>query len=80
MGVIENIRETIWFLRLTILRLLINFQRKVTPQMKTILAISAIFGLEARAIYNGINGALLGFAIASIAGLGGYAFKGKKRL
>lgn len=40
--------------------------------MKTIVAIVAIVILEGIAIWKGIDGALLGIAIASIAGLGGY--------
>ena len=40
--------------------------------MKTIAAITAIAILEALAIWKSIDGALLGVAIATIAGLGGY--------
>ena len=39
---------------------------------KTIAAIIAITILEGLAIWQGINGALLGLTIAAIAGLGGY--------
>lgn len=39
---------------------------------KAIVAITAIVILEGLAIWQGINGALLGLAIAAIAGLGGY--------
>ncbi|MBA7493219.1 hypothetical protein ES702_03785 [subsurface metagenome] len=40
--------------------------------MKTIISIVAITALVGIAMWQGINGALLGFAIAAIAGLGGY--------
>lgn len=40
--------------------------------IKTLAAIIAITILEGLAIWQGINGWLLGFAIAAIAGLGGY--------
>lgn len=43
--------------------------------MKTITAMITIALLEGFAIYQGINGVMLGFAIAAIAGLGGYHFK-----
>ncbi|MBA7637425.1 hypothetical protein ES703_45069 [subsurface metagenome] len=46
--------------------------------MKTIIAIIAIALLEGLAIWQGINGALFGIAIAAIAGLGGYSIKAKK--
>ena len=40
-----------------------------------ILAIICIAGLEAFAISQGINGAVLGIVIAALAGLGGYELK-----
>lgn len=40
-----------------------------------IVAIICIAGLEAFAISQGINGAVLGIVIAAIAGLGGYELK-----
>lgn len=40
--------------------------------MKVIIAIVAITILESLAIVYGVDGYLLGFAIAAIAGLGGY--------
>lgn len=40
-----------------------------------ILAIICIAGLEAFAMVKGINGAVFGFAVAAIAGLGGYEVK-----
>lgn len=43
--------------------------------MKSIAAIIAILLLEGWAIYNQINGVLLGVAIAAIAGIGGYSIK-----
>lgn len=46
--------------------------------MKAIAAIIAIALLEGNAIYNGINGAIFGIAIAAIAGLGGYIIKQKR--
>lgn len=46
--------------------------------MKVIVAIIAIALLEGYAIYSGINGAIFGIAIASIAGLGGYIIKQKR--
>ena len=46
---------------------------------KTIAATVAITILEALAICKGIDGALLGFAIAAIAGLGGYEIGYRKK-
>ena len=43
--------------------------------MKTIVAITCITLLVGFANYRGIDGALLGIAIAAIAGLGGYHMK-----
>lgn len=43
--------------------------------MKTIIAIIAITILEGFALYQGIDGAILGIAIAAVSGLGGYALK-----
>ena len=40
-----------------------------------IIAIICIAGLEALALVKGINGALMGIAIAALAGLGGYQVK-----
>lgn len=40
-----------------------------------IVAIVCIAGLEAFAIFQGINGATLGIVVAAIAGLGGYEVK-----
>lgn len=40
-----------------------------------IVAMVCIAGLEAFAISQGINGAVLGIVIAAIAGLGGYELK-----
>jgi len=40
-----------------------------------IVAIVCIAGLEVFALSQGINGALIGIAIAAIAGLGGYEAK-----
>lgn len=40
-----------------------------------IVAIIAIVGLEGYALSQGINGAMLGWATALIAGLGGYEVK-----
>lgn len=40
--------------------------------MKTITAIAGIVILEGLALWQDIDGALLGLAIAAIAGLGGY--------
>ena len=40
-----------------------------------IAAIVAILTLEAIALAKGVNGALMGIAIAAIAGLGGYEIK-----
>lgn len=48
---------------------------KFTYPDKTLVAIIAIFLLEALAIINHINGALFGIAIATIAGLGGFAYR-----
>jgi len=46
---------------------------------KTLAAIIAILIIEVTAILKGIDGALLGLAITTIAGLGGYAIgKAKK--
>jgi len=47
--------------------------------MKTITAILAITALECFALAQDINGALLGFAIAAIAGLGGYEIGKRKK-
>jgi len=47
--------------------------KKLTP----IIAILVIGALEAYAISQGINGALLAGIVAIIAGLGGYTAKGK---
>lgn len=46
---------------------------------KTTLAIIGIIILEVVALINHINGALLGFAIAAIAGLGGYGIGTRKK-
>lgn len=43
-----------------------------------ITAIAAIAGLEAYAIHQGIDGAILGIVITAIAGLGGYELKALK--
>lgn len=43
--------------------------------MKTIVAIIAVVLIEGFAIYKGIDGTVLGIAIAVIAGLGGYQIK-----
>ncbi|MBA7572834.1 hypothetical protein ES708_14621 [subsurface metagenome] len=43
--------------------------------MKTIVAIIAVALLEGFAIYQGINGTMLGLALIVIAGLGGYHLK-----
>lgn len=40
-----------------------------------IVAIVAIVGLEAYALYLGINGVVLGLVVAAVAGLGGYEIK-----
>ena len=40
-----------------------------------IIAILCIASLEALAIMQGVNGALMGVAVAAIAGLGGYELK-----
>jgi len=40
-----------------------------------IVAIVCIAGLEAFALAQGVNGAVLGFACTAIAGLGGYELK-----
>lgn len=40
-----------------------------------IIAMLCITALEALAIFQGINGAIFGIAIAAIAGLGGYEIK-----
>lgn len=40
-----------------------------------IVAILCIAGLEAFAISQGVNGAILSLAVAAIAGLGGYEIK-----
>lgn len=40
-----------------------------------IIAMLCITGLEAFAISQGVNGAVLGIVIAAIAGLGGYQIK-----
>lgn len=40
-----------------------------------IVAIVCIVGLEAYALYQGINGAVLGIVMAAVAGLGGYEVK-----
>lgn len=44
----------------------------------TLAAIIAITGLESLALCKGINGAVFGIAIASLAGLGGYEIKNRK--
>jgi len=46
--------------------------------MKAITAIIAIALLEGYAIYSGIDGAIFGIAVGSIAGLGGYIIKQKR--
>lgn len=46
--------------------------------MKTIIAIIAILILEIVAIWQGMDGAALSIAVATIAGLGGYALKTTK--
>jgi len=43
-----------------------------------IIAILCITILEVCALYNGINGAMFGVAIAAVAGLGGYQVKSIK--
>jgi len=43
--------------------------------MKTIAAIIAVTLIELFAIYQGINGTMLGVALVVIAGLGGYHLK-----
>ena len=40
-----------------------------------VVAILAIVGLEAYALYLGINGALMSIVVAAVAGLGGYEVK-----
>ncbi len=47
--------------------------------LKSLSAIIAILILEALAIIKGIDGALLGFAVAAIAGLGGYEIGYKRK-
>ena len=46
---------------------------------KIITAITCITLLEALAIWQGINGAVFGIAIAAIAGLGGYEVARRKK-
>lgn len=46
---------------------------------KTIVAILAITGLVALALFKGVDGAIFSIAITAIAGLGGYALKASQK-
>ena len=50
-------------------------KKEIKDSTVVVVAIAAIAWLESPALYTGTDGALFGFIIAAIAGLGGYGIK-----